>query len=132
MNLSALTIIAALLVPAAPALAQPFTIPWYTIDSGGGTSNGGIYTIRGTIGQHDAATESTGGLYTIRPGFWPGVSIAQTCNGDLNGDGILDLGDIQTFITLFLLQDLAVDFNGDSIIDQGDIQSFVAVFLAGC
>jgi hypothetical protein len=54
------------------------------------------------------------------------------CLADLNGDGIADQGDIQSFITLFLVQDLAVDFNGDGIIDLGDIGAFVDLFLAGC
>jgi len=65
-----------------------------------------------------------------------GISMALAwdppCPADLNGDGIADSGNIQTFIDFFLAQDLAVDFNGDGIIDQGDIQGFVAVFLAGC
>ncbi|MFT5424338.1 MAG: hypothetical protein ACI89L_002133 [Phycisphaerales bacterium] len=55
-----------------------------------------------------------------------------SCPADLNGDGIVDLGDIQSFIALFLVQDLAVDFNGDGIIDQGDIQAFITAFLDGC
>ncbi|MFT5422823.1 MAG: hypothetical protein ACI89L_000592 [Phycisphaerales bacterium] len=54
------------------------------------------------------------------------------CPADTNGDGILDNGDIGTFVTLFLAGDLAADFNGDGILDNGDIGGFVAAFLAGC
>lgn len=54
------------------------------------------------------------------------------CPADLNGDGIADQGDIQTFVTFFLVQDPAVDFNGDGIVDLGDIQAFIAAFLTGC
>ncbi|MFT5423077.1 MAG: hypothetical protein ACI89L_000850 [Phycisphaerales bacterium] len=54
------------------------------------------------------------------------------CIADLNGDGILDNGDIGTFVTLFLAGDLAADMNGDGILDNGDIGTFVAAFLAGC
>ena len=54
------------------------------------------------------------------------------CQADTNGDGILDQGDIQTFIALFLVQDPGADFNGDGIVDLGDIQAFIGLFLAGC
>lgn len=54
------------------------------------------------------------------------------CDADLNHDGVLDLGDIQTFIPLFLGRDPAADFNHDGILDFGDIGAFIAAFLAGC
>ena len=54
------------------------------------------------------------------------------CDADVNGDGIVDNGDIGAFIALFLAQDLAADFTGDGIIDNGDISAFVAAFIAGC
>jgi len=54
------------------------------------------------------------------------------CQADMNGDGILDNGDIGAFVAAFLAQDLAADFNGDGILDNGDIGAFVAGFLAGC
>ncbi|MFT5423542.1 MAG: hypothetical protein ACI89L_001322 [Phycisphaerales bacterium] len=57
---------------------------------------------------------------------------ASACPADLNGDGIADQGDIQSFIAFFLVQDLAVDFNADGIVDLGDIQGFIVEFLAGC
>jgi len=57
---------------------------------------------------------------------------ASCCDADVNGDGILDNGDIGTFVTLFLAGDLAADFNGDGLLDNGDIGAFVAAFLAGC
>ncbi|MFT5423434.1 MAG: hypothetical protein ACI89L_001211 [Phycisphaerales bacterium] len=55
-----------------------------------------------------------------------------TCTADLNGDGILDNGDIQTFVQFFLGGNLVADMNGDGILDNGDIQTFVLLFLAGC
>lgn len=54
------------------------------------------------------------------------------CIADLNGDGILDSGDIQTFIGFFLVGSITVDLNGDGILDSGDIQAFIQLFLAGC
>ena len=54
-----------------------YTIPWYTIDSGGGaisqgTSAGGdSYTLSGAIGQPDAqATPMAGGVYAVTGGYW--------------------------------------------------------------
>ncbi|MFG0307336.1 MAG: reprolysin-like metallopeptidase [Phycisphaerales bacterium JB040] len=51
---------------------------------------------------------------------------------DVNGDGIVDNGDISAFINLFLANDPAADVNGDGIVDNGDIGTFIASFLAGC
>lgn len=53
----------------ASAQAQPYTIPWWTIDGGGGNSTGGGYTLSGTIGQPDAGV-MTGGGYILTGGFW--------------------------------------------------------------
>jgi hypothetical protein len=41
-----------------------------TIDAGGGLSTGGVYSVHGTIGQHDAAVPMTGGSFVLQPGFW--------------------------------------------------------------
>lgn len=55
------------------------------------------------------------------------------CNdADLNEDGILDLSDINLFISSFLAQDAVADINEDGIFDLADINAFVAAFLAGC
>lgn len=54
------------------------------------------------------------------------------CPADVNGDGVIDNGDIGNFISLFLAQDPQVDFTGDGVIDNGDISGFVNAFLAGC
>ena len=52
-----------------PASAQ-YSIDWSTIDSGGGTSTGGVYSVTGTIGQPDAGGPITGGQYSLTGGFW--------------------------------------------------------------
>src|SRR2546421_2007799 len=44
-----------------------YSIDWYTIDGGGGTSTGGVYSITGTIGQPDAG-RLEGGTYVIGGG----------------------------------------------------------------
>ena len=50
--------------------AQTYSIPWSTIDGGGGTSAGGVYSVSGTIGQHDAGGAMTNGQYSVTGGFW--------------------------------------------------------------
>jgi hypothetical protein len=59
------------------ASAQTYSIDWSTIDGGGGTSTGGVYSVTGTIGQPDAGTMS-GGNYTLQGGFWGVIAAVQT------------------------------------------------------
>jgi hypothetical protein len=54
------------------------------------------------------------------------------CPADLNGDGILDFGDVSAFVSAFSAADQTADINGDEILDFGDVSAFVAVFTAGC
>jgi hypothetical protein len=58
-----------------PALGQSFSLDWYKISGGGGTSSGGPvtginYSISGTIGQPDASGSMHGGNYSVTGGFW--------------------------------------------------------------
>lgn len=61
-----------------PASAQSYTINWYKIAGGGGTSAGGQFTLTGTIGQPDASVTMTGGNYSLTGGFWSTISVVQT------------------------------------------------------
>jgi len=65
-----------LIVTVAIASGQSYSIDWFTIDGGGGTSTGGVYSVSGTIGQPDAGKMS-GGNYSIDGGFW-GIIAVQT------------------------------------------------------
>src|SRR6476661_1860656 len=65
----ALVLLACAAMPAA-VHAQSYSIDWYTIDGGGGTSTGGVYSVSGTIGQPDAGGPMTGGNFTLSGGFW--------------------------------------------------------------
>lgn len=48
-----------------------FEIAKHTIDSGGGISSGGHFTVHGTIAQSDANQEAaTGGEFSLVGGFW--------------------------------------------------------------
>jgi hypothetical protein len=54
-----------------------YSLDWSTIDGGGGTSTGGVYSVTGTIGQPDAGKMS-GGNFTLDGGFWGFVAAVQT------------------------------------------------------
>ena len=58
-------------------MAQQYSIDWFTIDGGGGTSTGGVYSVSGTIGQPDAG-RMTGASYALDGGFWGFVGATQT------------------------------------------------------
>jgi hypothetical protein len=60
----------------AAAYAGDFALDWHTIDGGGGTSTGGVYSVSGTIGQPDAGAMS-GGNYILEGGFWGIVAAVQ-------------------------------------------------------
>ena len=66
-----------LLIPAI-SLAQQYSIDWYKISGGGGTSTGSIYSVSGTIGQPDASGALSGGNYSVTGGFWSLISVVQT------------------------------------------------------
>lgn len=68
---------AVLLGAVAPATAQGYSIDWYSIDGGGGTSSGGGYTLTGTIGQPDAGKLS-GGSFELTGGFMSVVTAVQS------------------------------------------------------
>jgi hypothetical protein len=67
-----LAVLGAMFVFASTSFAQNYSIDWFTIDGGGGTSTGGVYSLSGTIGQPDAGTLS-GGSYSLIGGFWGAV-----------------------------------------------------------
>ena len=58
--------------------AQTYSIDWFTIDGGGGTSTGSVYRVSGTIGQPDAGPSMSGGNFSVTGGFWSLVTAVQT------------------------------------------------------
>src|SRR2546427_1956811 len=70
-------LILGLWLSAAAVRAQNYSVDWFTVDGGGGTSSGGVYSLSGTIGQPDAGKLS-GGTYTLDGGFWGIVAAVQT------------------------------------------------------
>ena len=60
------------------ATAQSYSVDWYKVAGGGGTSTGGTYQVSGTIGQHDASGAMSGGNYSVTGGFWSLINVVQT------------------------------------------------------
>lgn len=80
------------------------SVPWFTVDNGGGRSSGGNMEVVGTMGQADAGPMS-GGVFHVRGGFWyqahtlgltPDVAIAKSVNADQ-----AEPGDIITYTITF-------------------------------
>lgn len=73
-----MTLLAMVALIAFSASAQNYTISWYKVAGGGGTSSGGQYSLSGTIGQPDASGALTGGNYSLTGGFWAFIQVIQT------------------------------------------------------
>ncbi|MEI2725485.1 MAG: hypothetical protein V9H26_18775 [Verrucomicrobiota bacterium] len=65
------------------ASAQTYSIDWFKIAGGGGTSTGGVYSVSGTIGQPDAGGPMTNGQYSITGGFWVLPTAVQGTNAPM-------------------------------------------------
>jgi hypothetical protein len=66
-----------LLLPAV-GFTQQYSIGWYKISGGGGTSTGATYQVTGTVGQPDASSAMSGGQYSVTGGFWSLNAVVQT------------------------------------------------------
>jgi hypothetical protein len=116
---------------AAAAHAQTFSIPWHTIDCGGGTSSGADFTLSGTIGQHDAGGSMTGGAFTLTGGFWAGA-VGEPCIADFNRDGAVNTLDVLAYLNAWAAGDAEADINGDGTVNTLDVLAFLNAWAAGC
>jgi hypothetical protein len=67
---AALALLAAASSQFSTVCAQSYDIDWYKVAGGGGTSTASVYSVSGTIGQHDAGAPMTGDNYSLTSGFW--------------------------------------------------------------
>jgi hypothetical protein len=72
-----LAVVAVLALIEISGVAQTYQITRFAIAGGGGTSSGGVYSLSGTIGQHDAGILQ-GGNYSLSGGFWGAAIALQT------------------------------------------------------
>jgi hypothetical protein len=47
-----------------------YSIPWYKIAGGGGTSTNATFSLSGTIGQADASSQMSSGNLSMTGGYW--------------------------------------------------------------
>jgi hypothetical protein len=140
------TILALALIAGAAscALAQ-FSIPWSTIDGGGGTSTGGNFVLSGTIGQPDAG-KSSGGSFSLSGGYWS-LGVDTGCPADVDDgsatgtrDGAVTIDDLLYYLIIFESGDAAADIdddganppNPDGGVTIDDLLFFLLRFEAGC
>ena len=57
------------------AVAAGESLPWWTVDGGGGESSGERWAVQGTVGQPDAGPALSGGAYEVVGGFWGGSGL---------------------------------------------------------
>ena len=72
------TILSFLVCLAAFSVTAQYSIDWFKIAGGGGTSTNGPYSLTGTLGQHDAGGPMTNGQFSVVGGFWALPTLVQT------------------------------------------------------
>jgi len=108
------------LLPATSS-AQSYSIDWYKIAGGGGTSTGGTYAVSGTIGQPDASGAMSGGNYSVTGGFWSLIQVVQT-----PGAPTLYISRAGNVVTLYWQ-----DVTGWNLIQSGVLTTPVGSWTAG-
>ena len=123
------------LLAASPALAQ-YSLSWNTVDCGGGTSSGGVFSLTGTAGQPDAGTLA-GGTYTLGGGFWfvaPGAACYPNCDNSTTPP-VLNVLDFACFLNAFAAGDSYANCDHSTsppTLNVLDFACFLNAFAAGC
>ena len=87
----------------------------------------GTYTVRAHAFADPFVQDSGFGRFNVVGTFSSG-----TCGADLNNDEILDLADVQLFVSAFMAAQPPADIDGNGVYDLADVQGFVSSFNAGC
>lgn len=98
------------------ARAQSYSIGWYKMAGGGGTSTNGQYSISGTIGQPDASGAMSGGNYSVTGGFWALIQVVQT-----PGAPALFISHAGNVVTIYWQE-----VSGWNLVQNGDLTASVA------
>ena len=105
-------VLAIALLVAVPCAGGQYDLSWWTVDGGGGVSEGGGYVLTAVAGQADAGLLQ-GGAYVVLGGFLGGAWAEIT--SELVIAHLLGL----TTLTGELLN--AADRNGDGRVDMADV-----------
>jgi len=113
----------------------PTGVDEITVTGSGSLPDGLIYGIRFT-----AAADAAPGSYSISETAG-GPIVVSTCGGDCNGDGDVEIGEMQRCVNTFLGQALCsasltscpiADANNNGSVSIGEVQQCVNRFLGGC
>jgi hypothetical protein len=123
------------------AFGQSYSIDWYKISGGGGTSTNGQYSVNGTVGQADAGATMSGGNYSLTGGFWSLISVVQDADGPFltithSRDGVvISWPSPSTGFVLEQSSNLAAGSwspaNGFTVVDDGTNKSITITRPAG-
>lgn len=122
-------------VLAAAAAHAQFSIPWSTVDAGGGVSIGGSFSVEGTAGQFDVGPGQSGGPFCLVTAYWEGGRLTSTCPGDLNADNVVNTLDLVIFLAAFGNPSPCgdgADFNFDGNVNTLDLTVFLGNFGLTC
>lgn len=103
-----------------------------------GTSSWTFYSPVGTPQLDLGANKYTANNAGFGTGTWVVRALGTAQSGGCNPAdlaepfSVLDLGDVQTFVSAFTGGDLIADLTGDTVLDLADLQAFVTAFIAGC
>jgi hypothetical protein len=124
------SVLAVSLTAAIGQLVAPggFDLSQSTIDSGGGTSTGGTFSVSGAIAQPDAGTPMAGGAFNLAGGFFPGVQ--QLCSADITGNGVVNIEDLLALISVWgpcvgCPADIAPP-GGDGVVNIADLLAVIS------
>jgi hypothetical protein len=129
--------VAVALIATAAAVADDFSIDWWTVDGGGAAwTTGGDFELSATIGQADAGITLTGGDFELVGGFWAGALEPEFCFGDLDGDRDVDLADLAQLLASYGTTSGATyedgDLDGDGDVDLSDLAALLGVYGTTC
>ncbi len=132
------TITALTLAFPSAALAQTFTIDWFTIDGGGITTpiTGGGFSLAGTIGQPDAGILASP-TFVCSGGFWVAAA-AGTCYPNCDASTTvpaLNVNDFVCFLNRFAAGDPYANCDNSTTaptLNVNDFICFLNAFAAGC
>jgi hypothetical protein len=109
-------ILSTLLTLVAFAASAQYSIDWYKIAGGGGTSTNGNFSVSGTIGQPDTSGALSGGNFSVTGGYWALINVVQT-----PGAPTLYISHSGNVVTVYWQ-----DVSGWSLIQNGNLTTPVA------
>ncbi|GJM19518.1 MAG: hypothetical protein DHS20C14_17310 [Phycisphaeraceae bacterium] len=78
-------------------------------------------------------SETGVGDYTVSAPAFVRVMVTPGCGvADVDGNGVLNVDDIEAFVGSFLASDPVADIDANGVLNVDDIEAFVSSFLAGC